>query len=121
VEDTYEAFLSVPLLSGGDVTGVINVHHREPRVHSAEEIALLALLGQQMGGAIARARLMEENARLQGETLEMNASLKPEKSLNAPRAETALAGPLRDVRTARFSPAAFGKTRAAILAAADSA
>jgi len=31
VEDTYEAFLWVPLLSGGDVTGVINVHHREPR------------------------------------------------------------------------------------------
>ena len=30
VEDTYEAFLSVPLVSGGDIIGVINVHHREP-------------------------------------------------------------------------------------------
>ena len=29
IEDTYEAFLSVPLVSGGDVIGVINVHHKE--------------------------------------------------------------------------------------------
>ena len=27
IEDTYEAFLSVPLVSRGDVIGVINVHH----------------------------------------------------------------------------------------------
>ena len=29
IEDTYQAFLSVPLVSGGDVIGVINVHHRD--------------------------------------------------------------------------------------------
>src|SRR6185295_6474903 len=34
-EDTYEAFLSVPLISSGDVIGVINVHHRNSRRHSA--------------------------------------------------------------------------------------
>src|SRR5207249_8950028 len=28
-EDTYEAFLSVPLVTSGDVIGVINVHHRD--------------------------------------------------------------------------------------------
>src|SRR5881227_3109256 len=28
-EDTYEAFLSVPLVTSGDLIGVINVHHRE--------------------------------------------------------------------------------------------
>jgi signal transduction protein with GAF and PtsI domain len=28
-EDTYESFLSVPLIDGGQVIGVINVHHRE--------------------------------------------------------------------------------------------
>ncbi len=32
-EDTYEAFLSVPLVSGGDVIGVINVHHRAKHDH----------------------------------------------------------------------------------------
>src|SRR5690242_15517213 len=41
VEDTYEAFLSVPLVAGGDVIGVINVHHRDPHAHTADEIALL--------------------------------------------------------------------------------
>jgi signal transduction protein with GAF and PtsI domain len=28
-EDTYEAFLSVPLVDSGEIIGVINVHHRE--------------------------------------------------------------------------------------------
>ncbi|MBM3811049.1 MAG: GAF domain-containing protein [Acidimicrobiia bacterium] len=67
VEDTYEAFLSVPLVSGGDVIGVVNVHHREPHQHSSEEISLLTFIGEQMGNAVARANLAQENARLQEE------------------------------------------------------
>ena len=67
VEDTFEAFLSVPLISGGEAIGVINVHHREPHLHTPEEIALLTFVGEQMGGAITKSRLAEENARLQGE------------------------------------------------------
>src|SRR5271154_3484766 len=61
VEDTYEAFLSVPLVSGGEVIGVINVHHREPHSHSSDEIALLTFVGEQMGGAIAKSVLAEAN------------------------------------------------------------
>jgi signal transduction protein with GAF and PtsI domain len=64
VEDTYEAFLSVPLVSGGQVIGVINVHHKEPHPHTPEEIALLTFIGEQLGGAIAKSRLAEQNARL---------------------------------------------------------
>src|SRR5947209_6818813 len=41
IEDTYQAFLSVPLVSGGDVIGVINVHHREPHHHTPDEVSLL--------------------------------------------------------------------------------
>lgn len=67
VEDTYEAFLSVPLVSRGEVIGVINVHHKQPHEHTPEEVALLVFIGEQMGVAISRARLDEENARLQGE------------------------------------------------------
>src|SRR2546428_10990395 len=33
-EDTYEAFLSVPLMSRGRVVGVINLQHRRPHVHN---------------------------------------------------------------------------------------
>lgn len=60
-EDTYEALLSVPLISGGDVTGVINVHHKKPRKHAPEEVALLSYVAEQMGGAIAKARLSERS------------------------------------------------------------
>lgn len=74
-EDTYEALLSAPLVSGGDAIGVINVHHKAPHAHSPEEIALVTFIGEQLGGAIAKARLAEENARLQEEALEMKRQL----------------------------------------------
>jgi len=79
IEDTYEAFLSVPLVSGGDVIGVINVHHREAYPHSPDEIALLTFVGEQMGGAIAKSLLAEENARLFEETQEMKRQLETRK------------------------------------------
>lgn len=60
-EDTYEAFLSVPLVSGGDLIGVINVHHREPHKHTSDEVALVSFIGEQMGGALAKSRLAEQS------------------------------------------------------------
>src|ERR1700732_1984723 len=44
IEDTYQSFLSVPLVSGCDVIGVINVHHRERHEHSSDEVALLTFI-----------------------------------------------------------------------------
>ncbi len=79
VEDTYEAFLSVPLLSGGEVIGVINVHHREPHFHTQDEVSLLTFIGEQMGGAISKSVLAEENVRLQQETAEMRRQLETRK------------------------------------------
>jgi uroporphyrinogen-III synthase len=79
VEDTYEALLSVPLVSSGDVIGVINVHHRAPHEHTADEIALLTFVGEQMGGAISKSLLAEENARLLEETQEMKRQLETRK------------------------------------------
>ena len=79
IEDTYEAFLSVPLVSGGEVIGVINVHHREAYQHSPEEVALLTFVGEQMGGAISKSVLEEQNTRLREETLEMKRLLETRK------------------------------------------
>jgi uroporphyrinogen-III synthase len=79
VEDTYEAFLSVPLVSGGDVIGVINVHHREPHYHTPDEVSVLTFVGEQMGGAITKSFLAEENARLQEESAEMRRQLETRK------------------------------------------
>jgi len=60
-EDTYEAFLSVPLISSGQFIGVINVHHKDPRNHSPEEVALVNYVAEQMSGAISRTRLSERS------------------------------------------------------------
>jgi signal transduction protein with GAF and PtsI domain len=75
VEDSYEALVSVPIISGGEVIGVVNVHHKEPHTHSTEEIGVLTFLGEQMGGAIERARLADENVRLQQAAGEMKRRL----------------------------------------------
>jgi GAF domain-containing protein len=60
-EDTYEAFLSVPLISSGDLIGVINVHHRDAHKHTSDEVALVSFIGEQMGGALAKSRLAEQS------------------------------------------------------------
>lgn len=79
VEDTYDAFLSVPLIAGGDVIGVINVHHRERHDHTSDEVSLLTFIGEQMGGAIQTNVLSEHNARLLEETREMKMQLETRK------------------------------------------
>src|SRR5579883_2237341 len=60
-EDTYESFLSVPLINAGQLIGVINVHHRNPREHTPEEVAVLTYIAEQMGGAISKAQLSDRS------------------------------------------------------------
>jgi GAF domain-containing protein len=60
-EDTYDAFLSIPLISDGELIGVINVHHRPKHVHTPDEIALVSFIGEQMGGAIAKSKAVERS------------------------------------------------------------
>lgn len=79
IEDTYEAFLSVPLISSGDLIGVINVHHRQPHDHTPDEISLLTFVGEQMGGAISKSMLADANARLFEEAQEMKRQLETRK------------------------------------------
>src|SRR5579862_2092922 len=81
VEDTYEAFLSVPLVNKGKAIGVINVHHREQHEHAPDEIATISFIGEQMGSAIAKSLLEEENARLAEETAEMKRQLETRKAV----------------------------------------
>lgn len=59
-EDRYHAFLSIPVINRSEVVGVINIQHKKSRNHSEGEIALLTMIGQQVGGAILNARLYEE-------------------------------------------------------------
>jgi len=54
-EDTYEAFLSAPVLARNRVTGVINVQHREPHFYSGGEMELLTTVGEQIGCLVTMA------------------------------------------------------------------
>ncbi|MGH9626927.1 MAG: GAF domain-containing protein [Bryobacteraceae bacterium] len=56
-EDTYEAFLSAPVISRNQVVGVINVQHRSPHAHSGGELELLTTVGEQVGCALMLARM----------------------------------------------------------------
>jgi len=59
-EDSYEAFLSAPILVRGQVAGVMNVQHRNPHFHSGGEMELLTTVGEQVGSLVAMALLGRE-------------------------------------------------------------
>jgi signal transduction protein with GAF and PtsI domain len=79
VEDTYEAFLSVPVVSTGKTIGVINVHHRDRHAHTSEEVSTIQFIGEQMGAAISKSLLEEDNARLTEEAAEAKRQLETRK------------------------------------------
>jgi signal transduction protein with GAF and PtsI domain len=56
-EDTYEAFLSAPVIARNRVVGVINVQHRLPHQHTGGEMELLTTVGEQVGCLLVLARM----------------------------------------------------------------
>jgi len=60
-EDTFEAFLSVPILSRGRLVGVINLQHSQSHVYSQRQIRLISTIGFLVGAEIEMARLEGEN------------------------------------------------------------
>jgi FixJ family two-component response regulator len=65
-EDRFEAFLSVPLVSGGRLVGVINVQSRASHVYTQREIGLVSAIGFLVGAEVERVRLESENSELSG-------------------------------------------------------
>ena len=55
-EDSYEAFLSAPVIARNRVVGVINVQHRDPHSHTGIEMELLNTVGEQLGALVMLAR-----------------------------------------------------------------
>jgi len=56
-EDSYEAFLSAPIVVRNRVAGVINVQHRDTHFHSGGEMELLTTVGEQVGSLVALSTL----------------------------------------------------------------
>ena len=65
-EDSYEAFLSVPLMCRGRVVGVINLQHRQHHVYRRREIRMISTVGFLVGAEIELARLEEANSDARG-------------------------------------------------------
>lgn len=56
-EDTFEAFLSSPVIARNRVVGVINVQHRLPHQHTGSEMEVLTTVGEQIGCVLVLARM----------------------------------------------------------------
>src|ERR1700743_3177959 len=56
-EDTFEAFLSAPVIARNRVIGLIHLHHRNAHQHTGGEMEVLPTLGEQVGCALALARM----------------------------------------------------------------
>lgn len=56
-EDSFEAFLSAPVIARNRVVGVINVQHRASHRHSGAEMEMLTTIGEQVGCLLVLARM----------------------------------------------------------------
>jgi signal transduction protein with GAF and PtsI domain len=63
-EDSYEAFLSVPLMCRGRLVGVINLQHRKHHAYRQREMQVISTVGFLVGAEIELARLEEANTTL---------------------------------------------------------
>ena len=63
-EDSYEAFLSVPLMCRGRIVGVINLQHRQHHVYRRRETRIISAIGFLVGAEIELARLEQANSSL---------------------------------------------------------
>ncbi|MFZ0516234.1 MAG: uroporphyrinogen-III synthase [Acidobacteriaceae bacterium] len=66
-EDSFEAFLSVPILARGGLVGVINVQHRQPHQYTPWEVQTISMVGFLVGAEIEMARLEGERDALTGQ------------------------------------------------------
>jgi uroporphyrinogen-III synthase len=66
-EDSFEAFLSVPILARGHLVGVINVQHRQPHHYTPWEVQTISTVGFLVGAEIEMARLESEKDALTGQ------------------------------------------------------
>jgi GAF domain-containing protein len=64
LEDRFESFLSIAMVSGGRLVGAINLIDRSGKTPDERALAYIATVGQLAGAEIERARLSAENLQL---------------------------------------------------------
>jgi GAF domain-containing protein/DNA-binding response OmpR family regulator len=73
--DLNESYLGVPILVGGEVTGVVSVQRYEQNAFTENDVRLLQTLANSMSVALENAHLFDETQRLLKETKQRNAEL----------------------------------------------
>jgi signal transduction protein with GAF and PtsI domain len=63
-EDTFESFLSAPVIWRNRVIGVINVQHRSAHSHSGGELEMIATVGEQVGCMLMLAHVERSDSRV---------------------------------------------------------
>ena len=63
-EDTFESFLSAPVIWRNRVIGVINVQHRSAHSHSGGELEMIATVGEQVGCMLMLAQVERSDSRV---------------------------------------------------------
>ena len=63
-EDTFESFLSAPVIWRNRVIGVINVQHRSAHSHSGGELEMIATVGEQVGCMLMLAQVEKSDSRV---------------------------------------------------------
>ena len=66
-EDSFEAFLSVPVMAGGRLGGVVNLQHCRAHEYSRREISMVETIGNLVGAEVERVRLDSRVAQLAGQ------------------------------------------------------
>jgi signal transduction protein with GAF and PtsI domain len=66
-EDTYEAFLSVPLICRGRLVGTINLQNRRPHIYKSKDIRVISAIGILVGAEVELTRVEEINSELTGQ------------------------------------------------------
>jgi uroporphyrinogen-III synthase len=61
-QDTYESFLSAPVIWRNRVVGVINVQHRAAHAHTGGELEMITTVGEQVGCMLMLSRLTGSDA-----------------------------------------------------------
>jgi len=61
-QDTFESFLSAPVLWRNRVAGVINVQHRAAHAHTGGELEMITTVGEQIGCMLALSQAPDEQA-----------------------------------------------------------
>ena len=64
LQERFESFLSIAMVSGGRLVGAVNLIDRSGRIPDDRAVAHIATIGQLAGAEIERARLLSENTQL---------------------------------------------------------